>query len=167
MLTDRNQGTNIKLFPELCCSKGWYLCLFVTSRLKLFGDYVYLPNTNSFAGSKTVGGGLSGGGVPTPGASYSASNTHSMSNTQKLWGYSTHRAVCLEILRFPYYLTSEAPSGNWLMGMRAVVRNCRYFGRSDGSNCKILDPRPYLTMWLSPYSLSSQRTCPRHAANVQ
>ena len=25
----------------------------MTSRLKLFGDYVYLPNTNSFAGSKT------------------------------------------------------------------------------------------------------------------
>ena len=26
----------------------------MTSRLKLFGDYVYLPNTNSFAGSKTA-----------------------------------------------------------------------------------------------------------------
>ena len=26
----------------------------MTSRLKLFDDYVYLPNTNSFAGSKTT-----------------------------------------------------------------------------------------------------------------
>ena len=26
----------------------------MTSQLKLFGDYVYLPNTNSFTGSKTV-----------------------------------------------------------------------------------------------------------------
>ena len=54
MSTDHNQGTNIKLFPELCCSKGLISLLIRDITVKLFGDYVYLPNTNSFAGSKTV-----------------------------------------------------------------------------------------------------------------
>ena len=39
---------------------------------------------NSLVNVLKVGGGLSGGGDPTLGTSYSASNTHSMSKTQKL-----------------------------------------------------------------------------------
>ena len=45
----------LNYFQSCAVAKVWYLCLFVTSRLKLFGDYVYLPNTNSFAGSNTEG----------------------------------------------------------------------------------------------------------------
>ena len=44
----------LNYFWSCAAAKVWYLCLFVTSWLKLFGDYVYLLNTNSFTGSKTL-----------------------------------------------------------------------------------------------------------------